>query len=102
MDIRNGMDGLKTLLGVPATTPAQAQQVKSEKVAGATPLAGDHATLSSAGAEVAQIASESDARMDKVASVQAALAARSYSVPASAVASKVVEAMLGGETNSGK
>jgi anti-sigma28 factor (negative regulator of flagellin synthesis) len=31
-----------------------------------------------------------------VASIQAALAAGSYNVPASAVASKVVDAMLGG------
>jgi anti-sigma28 factor (negative regulator of flagellin synthesis) len=35
--------------------------------------------------------------MDKVASVQAALEAGTYNVPASAVASRVVDAMLGGE-----
>jgi negative regulator of flagellin synthesis FlgM len=33
--------------------------------------------------------------MDKVASIQAALASGSYNVSASAVASKVVDAMLG-------
>jgi anti-sigma28 factor (negative regulator of flagellin synthesis) len=33
--------------------------------------------------------------MDKVASVQAVLAAGTYSVPASAVASNMVDAMLG-------
>jgi len=34
--------------------------------------------------------------MDKVASVQAALAAGSYAVPASAVAQKMIDAMLAG------
>ena len=77
MDIRNSVEGLKTLLGVPPTT------------------------LSSAGTEVAQTASESEVRMDKVASVHAALAAGTYNVPASAVAGKVVDAMLGGEQSSG-
>jgi anti-sigma28 factor (negative regulator of flagellin synthesis) len=36
-------------------------------------------------------------RTDKVAGIQAALAAGTYGVPASAVASKMVDAMLGGE-----
>jgi anti-sigma28 factor (negative regulator of flagellin synthesis) len=35
-------------------------------------------------------------RADKVASVQAAIAAGTYNVPASAVASKVIDSMLGG------
>jgi negative regulator of flagellin synthesis FlgM len=53
--------------------------------------------LSSAGSEVSLSANEEDVRTDKVAVVQAALAAGTYNVPASAVASKVVDAMLGGE-----
>ena len=57
MDIRSSMDGLKTLLGVPLTTPVQPQQVRSGQSVGATPLGGDHATLSSAGTEVSQTAS---------------------------------------------
>jgi len=35
--------------------------------------------------------------MDKVAGIQAALAAGSYSVPAAAVASKVVDSMMAGQ-----
>lgn len=93
MDIRNSMEGLKTLLGVPST---QTQQVKSGQTAGAAPLAGDHATLSNAGTEVSQTASDADVRTDRVTAVQAALAAGTYEVPASAVAGKMVDAMLGG------
>jgi negative regulator of flagellin synthesis FlgM len=97
MDIRNSVDGLKTLLGVPSTAPVQTPQVKSGPATGVAPLAGDHATLSTAGTEVSQTASDSGVRADKVASVQAALAAGTYNVPASAVAGKVVDSMLGGQ-----
>ncbi len=96
MDIRSSLDGLKSLLGVPTTAPA-APQTKSGAAAGGSALGSDRATLSSAGSEVSLTAAEPGVRMDKVASVQAALAAGSYDVPASAVASKVVDGMLGGE-----
>ncbi|MGD0730224.1 MAG: flagellar biosynthesis anti-sigma factor FlgM [Terracidiphilus sp.] len=96
MDIRSSLDGLKSLLGVP--TPASAApQSKSGAAASGGGFSSDRATLSSAGSEVSQTASEPEARMDKVASVQAALAAGTYDVPSSAVASKVVDAMLGGD-----
>ncbi|MFZ0747224.1 MAG: flagellar biosynthesis anti-sigma factor FlgM [Terracidiphilus sp.] len=103
MDIRNSVEGLKTLLGVPSTDRMQAQQVKSGSAANtdASPLVGDSATLSSAGTEVAQTAAESGVRMEKVAAVQAALAAGTYNVPAAAVAGKVVDAMLSGSQTSG-
>ena len=45
---------------------------------------------------VSQAAREDSVRTEKVESVQAALAAGTYSVPESAVARKVVDAMLGG------
>lgn len=96
MDIRNSMEGLKTLLGVNSAAPVQTQPVKAGAGTTAKPLAGDHATLSSAGAEVSQTASESSVRADKVAEVQAALASGTYNVPAAAVASRVVDSMLGG------
>lgn len=91
MDTRNTVDGLKTLLGVPSTA-APAQPVKSKPASGA--LAGDHATVSSAASEVFESAADQGVRAEKVAAVQAALAAGSYNVPASAVAAKVVDAML--------
>jgi negative regulator of flagellin synthesis FlgM len=97
MDIRNSLDGLKSLLGVPSTAPAAPQQTKSGAAAGGSALGSDRATFSSAGSEVSLTAADSDVRMDKVAGIQAALAAGTYNVPPSAVASKVVDGMLGGE-----
>ncbi len=95
MDIRSSLDGLKSLLGVsPAATPAT--QTRNTPAASSSGLTSDRATFSSAGSEVAQTASDSDVRMDKVSSIQSALAAGTYHVPASAVASKMVDSMLGG------
>jgi negative regulator of flagellin synthesis FlgM len=94
MDIRSSLDGLKSLLGV----TQQATSATPSKSAGTTApsaLSSDRATLSSAGSEVAQTATDSDVRMEKVTSIQAALAAGTYNVPASAVASKMVDAMMG-------
>ena len=95
MDIRSSLEGLKSLLGTPETTPAQTQQPKSGATTNA--LGSDRATFSSAGSEVSLTAADPGVRMDKVAEVQAALAAGTYNVPASAVASKVVDSMLNGQ-----
>jgi negative regulator of flagellin synthesis FlgM len=97
MDIRSGLDGLKSLLGTPVAAPNATQQPKSSTVGGGSALGSDRATLSSAGNEVSLTAGDPAVRMDKVASIQAALAAGSYDVSASAVASKVVDSMLGGQ-----
>ncbi|HUN82948.1 MAG TPA: flagellar biosynthesis anti-sigma factor FlgM [Terracidiphilus sp.] len=98
MEIHNSVEGLKTLLGVPSTDSTSPQPVRSgTSASGAAPgLTGDHATLSAAATEVSISASSPDVRMDKVSAVQAALAAGTYDVPASAVATKVVDAMLAG------
>ena len=98
MDIRNSLDGLKSLLGVNPTAPSAAQSKSAAATAtGGSALDSDRATLSSAGSEVSQAVSEEGVRPEKVAAIQAALAAGTYNVPASAVASKMVDAMLGGE-----
>jgi negative regulator of flagellin synthesis FlgM len=96
MDIRNSLDGLKSLLGVTEPSVAQAQ-TKSPPSTTTTALNNDHATVSSAGSEVASALADTGVRADKVAAVQAAVAAGTYSVPANAVASKLVDAMLGGD-----
>jgi len=92
MDIRTSLDGLRNLLGVPA---AAVSPSKTGSTATAGGLSSDRATFSSAASEVALTATEADVRTDRVSGIQAALAAGTYNVPASAVASKMVDAMLG-------
>jgi flagellar biosynthesis anti-sigma factor FlgM len=96
MDIRSGLDGLKSLLGVAQPAPASTQEVKSNStlVDSNSSLGADRATLSSAGSEVAQTAADGVVREDKVASIRAALSAGTYNVSASAVASRMVDALL--------
>jgi len=95
MDIRSSMDGLRSLLGV-NSTPSSGTQGKGSTAAAGSSFDSDRATFSSAGSEVSQAVSGESIRTDKVAAVQAALAAGTYSVPASAVASKLVDSMLAG------
>lgn len=95
MEIQSNLDGLKSLLGVNQATSASTQ-TKGGAATATGGLGSDQATLSSAASEVAQVAGDDGVRMDKVATVQSALAAGTYSVSASAVASKLVDAMLGG------
>jgi negative regulator of flagellin synthesis FlgM len=95
MDVRNSLDGLRSLLGVNPAAPS-APQGKSSTAPAAGGLDGDRATLSSAANEISQAASGEGVRADKVAAVQAALAAGTYDVPASAVAAKVIDSMLSG------
>ncbi len=94
MDIRSSLDGLKALLGVAPATRTEPQRSRGGQVEVGS-LTSDSATVSNAGNEVAQAAAEGGVRADKVAEVQAALAAGTYNVPSSAVAAKVVDAMLG-------
>jgi negative regulator of flagellin synthesis FlgM len=101
MEMRNSLEGLKTLLGVPSTEPTKPQSTKNTSTTDTAGLAGDRATLSNTGSEVSQAAAGSDVRMDKVAAVRAALAAGTYNVPASAVAGKVIDAMLETKPSSG-
>jgi flagellar biosynthesis anti-sigma factor FlgM len=97
MDIRSSLDGLKSLLGVTEPSTASAQ-TKSTPASSTSALNSDRATVSSAGSEVANALNDSDVRTDKVAAVQASLSAGTYNVPASAVASKLVDAMMGGNS----
>ena len=95
MDIRSSLDGLKTLLGVtPAQTTAPQRSKAGPQVDGGV-LSSDRATLSSAASEVALSATEGGVRTEKVAEIRASLEAGTYHVPASAVAGKMVDAMLG-------
>jgi len=96
MDIRNSLEGWKSLLGVDSTAAAATRPARSAQ-ADETAIGRDRATLSSAGSEVSQALGEDGVRADKVASIQASLAAGTYDVPAAAVATKVLDAMLGSQ-----
>jgi len=93
MDIRTSLDGLKSLLGVTQPNAAPAQ-TKSAPATTTSALNSDRATVSSAGSVVSSALADSDVRMDKVTGIQAALAAGTYNVPPSAVASKMVDSMM--------
>jgi negative regulator of flagellin synthesis FlgM len=97
MDIRNSLDGLRSLLGVNQTAPP-ASGIKNNPTPGGSALGADQATLSSAGNEVSLTAGDDGVRTDKVAAIQSALAAGTYNVPASAVASRMVDAMLSAQS----
>jgi flagellar biosynthesis anti-sigma factor FlgM len=94
MDIRSSLEGLKSLLGTAATASTVSQSQGTSATTSGSALGSDSATVSSAGSEISQVAADSGVRVDKVASIQAELTAGSYDVPASAVASKVVDSML--------
>ena len=96
MDIRTSLEGLKSILGVNPQQAHPATGPRGNTTSGPGTLNSDRATLSSAGSEVLLTAGDQDVRTEKVAGVQAALAAGTYNVAASAVASKIVDAMLGG------
>lgn len=95
MEIRNGIDGLRSLLGISQPAAGAAQGARGSAAREPNPLTADTATLSSAASVVAQDGANDGVRMEKVAAAQAALAAGTYSVPGAAVASRLVDAMLG-------
>jgi negative regulator of flagellin synthesis FlgM len=100
MNVRNDVDGLNSLLGVQSQSVAATSATRAGKGAsGGASLTTDQATVSSAGSSVAQAASASDVRSERVAAVQAALASGTYNVPASAVAGKIIDSMLSSSAN---
>ena len=92
MDIRSSMDGLRSLLGV--SQPAASRANQAGKGQAPDFFSADHATFSSAGSLAAQSLNDDGVRMDKVEEIRTALTAGTYNIPASAVASKMVDAML--------
>lgn len=98
MDVSNNLDGLRSLLGVDtsSTAAASTRSGTETRTKDTNELTGDQATFSDAGSEVSLESASDGVRMDKVAAVQSALTAGTYSVPSSAVAAKMVDTMLAG------
>ena len=92
MNVRNGIESLSQILTSPVAPVAVAS--RSGSAAPSQTPGADTAQLSAAATEVSQTTSVSDVRLDKVASIQTALQAGTYRVPASAVAQKVIGALL--------
>lgn len=92
MNITNGIENLSRTLEVrPSTAEVPG---RNGSAAPETGLIQDEAHLSNVGTQVAQSASASDVRLDKVAAIRSALEAGTYQVPASAVAEKVITSMI--------
>ena len=92
MNVRNGIENLSQVLS-PQSAPSKANAQGGSIPAPAGGRA-DTAQVSSVATQVAQSASVSDVRTDKVAGIQAALQAGTYQIPASAVAQSVIGALL--------
>jgi anti-sigma28 factor (negative regulator of flagellin synthesis) len=93
MSIRSSFDGLNSVYGVTQTGPVS----KAKKSSASSSVSGfgdDEATVSSTGSAFSAAAASGAERPGKVASVQAAIA-RGYSVAPSAVATRMVDFMLG-------
>ena len=101
MEIRTNADALKALLGVSSPASPQSRQLEHTATAQHSSLAADRATLSQAGAEVAQVADQTDVRSEKAAAIQRAIVSGTYSVPAAEVAGRVMDSMLSGGVLSG-
>jgi len=92
MIVNNGTENISQIL--PSQSAAAPAPGKTSGVVPAEASESDSAQVSSVGTQVAQSAGASDVRLDKVAGIQAALQAGTYQVPASAVAQKVIGALL--------
>ena len=93
MNVQNNLQGLQQLFSsqeVPQTTGKAGASQAAEMKGSA-----DQATLSSAASAASAVAPDSDVRMEKVAAIQQAVANGTYSVPASEVAGKMIDQMLG-------
>ena len=98
MNISDGLQGLQQILGsgkVDAAVHKNTSTAQAE-VSGKYSLATDQAHVSTAASLAKMATSLSDVRMDKVTSVQQALAGGTYSVDHAAVASSLIDHMLQG------
>jgi negative regulator of flagellin synthesis FlgM len=99
MNITSGIGSAAQALNVMSTNSTNgAEQIKQTNNNGDQTAAvqqTDAANLTSTAGVLAQALNGDDVRADKVASLQSAIASGTYNVPASAVAHKLIESMLG-------
>jgi anti-sigma28 factor (negative regulator of flagellin synthesis) len=89
MDVRNSLDGWKSV-NPTSRRRRSPMTARAQREAHSTPTA----PLGNAASEVSQSSTDDDVRPEKVVDIEEALVAGTYNVPASAVASKLVEDML--------
>lgn len=102
MSYTNGIGTLQQVLNsmMPATTQPASQTAelanapKPHQTASAPAQHADQTNLSSTSGVIAHALEGSDVRMEKVASLQQAIASGSYSVSSSDVAGKMVDSLL--------
>jgi negative regulator of flagellin synthesis FlgM len=96
MSYASGIGSLQQAIN--SVTPSEAKPAirtsASDGEINEKPVASDQTNLSSTAGLVAQALEGSDTRSAKVASLQQAIAARSYSVPSSDVADKIIQSLL--------
>ena len=95
MEIRNYLNALNPIGSTARAGSQPAAPAQNGDAADKAAQDMDRATVSAAGAGISQTASDADVRWEKVTAIQQALANGSYNVPASAVATKMVDSMLG-------
>jgi negative regulator of flagellin synthesis FlgM len=99
MNITSGIGSAAQALNVMSTNQTNGtEQVKQTNNNGGQTAAvqqTDNASLTSTAGVLAQSVNGDDVRSEKVAALQAAIASGTYNVPASAVADKLIESMLG-------
>jgi negative regulator of flagellin synthesis FlgM len=93
MNVQNNLQGMQQLFS--SQEVAQAAGKGGASQATEVKAGSDQATLSSAASAASAVAPDSDVRMEKVASIQKAMLDGTYNVPASEVAGKMIDHMLG-------
>ena len=94
MSVRSSLNGLKSIYGAEQVAPAPSSARRSAPTA-TSARGNDQATVSNAGSAVSLSMENSSVRMEKIASIQAALGAGTYKVSSSTLSTSLVSFMLG-------